>query len=183
MTIDNELEEAAYEMETSLFDEDSHPDLLREAANHIRAQAARIAALTKDAERLKCFNQIWRWKALKDGEIIYQYGEHVPALFQKTAELLPTHPPAPDHTDLLKMIAHRARSFPNFPLGHHITEVFAAIGEEPPEPAPAPAPELKPLSLDEIHQRYKNLRGNEPPHYIDIYRDAEAALGILRGGL
>lgn len=36
MTIDNELEEAAYEMETSLFDEDSHPDLLREAANHIR---------------------------------------------------------------------------------------------------------------------------------------------------
>ena len=95
MTIDNELEEAAYEMETSLFDEDSHPDLLREAANHIRAQAARIAALTKDAERLKCFNQIWRWKALKDGEIIYQYGEHVPALFQKTAELLPAHPPAP----------------------------------------------------------------------------------------
>ena len=58
-------------------------------------QEARIAALTKDAERLKCFNQIWRWKALKDGEIIYQYGEHVPALFQKTAELLPTHPPAP----------------------------------------------------------------------------------------
>ena len=144
---------------------------------------ARIAELTKDAERLKCFNQIWRWKALKDGEIIYQYGEHVPALFQKTAELLPTHPPAPDYTDLLKMIAHRARSFPNFPLGHHITEVFAAIGEEPPEPAPAPAPELKPLSLDEIHQRYKNLRGNEPPHYIDIYRDAETALGILRGGL
>ena len=50
MTIDNELEEAAYEMETSLFDEDSHPDLLREAANHIRTQEARIAALTKDAE-------------------------------------------------------------------------------------------------------------------------------------
>ena len=95
MTIDNELEEAAYEMETSLFDEDSHPDLLREAANHIRTQEARIAALSKDAERLKFFNQVWRWKALKDGEIIYQYGEHVPSLFQKTAELLPTHPPAP----------------------------------------------------------------------------------------
>mgnify|MGYP001373369668 CR=1 FL=1 len=158
-------------------------EAVQDMNTHLRAQEARIAALTKDAERLKCFNQIWRWKALKDGEIIYQYGEHVPALFQKTAELLPTHQPAPDYTDLLKMIAHRARSFPNFPLGHHITEVFAAIGEEPPEPAPAPAPELKPLSLDEIHQRYKNLRGNEPPHYIDIYRDAEAALGILRGGL
>ena len=95
MTIDNELEEAAYEMETSLFDEDSHPDLLREAANHIRTQEARIAALSQDAERLKFFNQVWRWKALKDGEIIYQYGEHVPSLFQKTAELLPTHQPAP----------------------------------------------------------------------------------------
>lgn len=95
MTIDNELEEAAYEMETSLFDEDSHPDLLREAANHIRTQEARIAALSKDAERLKFFNQVWRWKALKDGEIIYQYGEHVPSLFQKIAELLPTHQPAP----------------------------------------------------------------------------------------
>lgn len=57
--------------------------------------AEMLSELTKDAERLKCFNQIWRWKALKDGEIIYQYGEHVPALFQKTAELLPTHPPAP----------------------------------------------------------------------------------------
>ncbi len=55
----------------------------------------RIAALSKDAERLKFFNQVWRWKALKDGEIIYQYGEHVPSLFQKTAELLPTHQPAP----------------------------------------------------------------------------------------
>ena len=50
MTIDNELEEAAYEMETSLFDEDSHPDLLREAANHIRAQEARIAELTENLE-------------------------------------------------------------------------------------------------------------------------------------
>ena len=59
------------------------------------AQEARIAALSKDAERLKFFNQAWRWKALKDGEIIYQYGEHVPSLFQKTAELLPTHQPAP----------------------------------------------------------------------------------------
>ena len=66
-----------------------------EQKSTIRELEARIAALTKDAERLKCFNQIWRWKALKDGEIIYQYGEHVPSLFQKTAELLPTHQPAP----------------------------------------------------------------------------------------
>ena len=131
MTIDNELEEAAYEMETSLFDEDSHPDLLREAANHIRAQAARIAALTKDAEPVATVldwvnGSNWR-------NYTIDWHSHVP----KGAKLY-THPPAP---------------------------------------------ELKPLSLDEIHQRYKNLRGNEPPHYIDIYRDAEAALGILRGGL
>lgn len=69
--------------------------LFADAAQEIRAQEARIAALSKDAERLKFFNQAWRWKALKDGEIIYQYGEHVPSLFQKTAELLPTHQPAP----------------------------------------------------------------------------------------
>ena len=66
-----------------------------EQKSTIRELEARIAALSKDAERLKFFNQVWRWKALKDGEIIYQYGEHVPSLFQKTAELLPTHQPAP----------------------------------------------------------------------------------------
>ena len=65
------------------------------SATRIKELEARIAALSKDAERLKFFNQVWRWKALKDGEIIYQYGEHVPSLFQKTAELLPTHQPAP----------------------------------------------------------------------------------------
>jgi hypothetical protein len=43
-------------------------------------------------EEFKFFNQMWQWKALKDGEIIYQYGEHVPALFQKSAKLLPTSP-------------------------------------------------------------------------------------------
>jgi hypothetical protein len=41
-------------------------------------------------EEFKVFNQMWQWKAFKDGEIIYQYGEHVPALFQKSAKLLPT---------------------------------------------------------------------------------------------
>jgi len=129
MTIDNELEEAAYEMETSLFDEDSHPDLLREAANHIRTQEARIAALSKDAERLKFFNQVWRWKALKDGEIIYQYGEHVPSLFQKTAELLPTHQPAPkaiaaeDVTDEMARSLYDDLSLPDWP---NAKSIFAA---------------------------------------------------------
>jgi hypothetical protein len=138
MTIDNELEEAAYEMETSLFDEDSHPDLLREAANHIRAQAARIAALTKDAEPVA-----WRVEELQ-------------AQNQWFTE---------DESDLGTVDCQSANIVVT-PLYTH-----------------PPAPELKPLSLDEIHQRYKNLRVNEPPHYIDIYRDAEAALGILRGGL
>lgn len=71
-----------------------------EQKSTIRELEARIAALSKDAERLKFFNQVWRWKALKDGEIIYQYGEHVPSLFQKTAELLPTHPPAHKAIDI-----------------------------------------------------------------------------------
>lgn len=39
--------------------------------------------------------------------------------------------------DLLRMLAHRARCFPNYPMGYHMPEVFAAIGEQPPEPAPA----------------------------------------------
>lgn len=159
----------------------------------IRAQEARIAALTKDAEPY-AYVRKWHFDGEKPAKVKNENNRWAwPTKFKFVALSFPkcqpddvplyTRPPAPDHTDLLKMIAHRARSFPNFPLGHHITEVFAAIGEEPPEPAPAPAPELKPLSLDEIHQRYKNLRVNEPPHYIDIYRDAEAALGILRGGL
>lgn len=144
MTIDNELEEAAYEMETSLFDEDSHPDLLREAANHIRAQEARIAALTKDAEPIneslaediECIDTRYRGDPNYEHDAYYM--RNAAANLVRSGYKLYTHPPAP---------------------------------------------ELKPLSLDEIHQRYKNLRGNEPPHYIDIYRDAEAALGILRGGL
>lgn len=95
----------------------------------IRAQEARIAALTKDAEPVATVEGLINF----DGRFALSYGAKV-----KVGDKLYTHPPAP---------------------------------------------ELKPLSLDEIHQRYKNLRGNEPPHYIDIYRDAEAALGILRGGL
>ena len=95
----------------------------------IRAQEARIAALTKDAEPVAIVEGLINF----DGRFALSYGAKV-----KVGDKLYTHPPAP---------------------------------------------ELKPLSLDEIHQRYKNLRVNEPPHYIDIYRDAEAALGILRGGL
>ncbi len=36
--------------------------------------------------------------------------------------------------EMLRMIATRARNFPNYPLGYHIPEVFAAVGEQPPEP-------------------------------------------------
>jgi hypothetical protein len=45
-------------------------------------------------EEFKFPNQMWQWKALKDGAVIYQYGEHVPALFKKSAKLLPTSPAA-----------------------------------------------------------------------------------------
>ncbi|MGC4396030.1 hypothetical protein [Hydrogenophaga sp. T2] len=57
------------------------------------------------------------------------------------AAMLAAAPEAPaqaDHTDLLRMIAHRAKCFPGYPLGYHIPEVFAAIGEEPPQPAAQP---------------------------------------------
>lgn len=39
------------------------------------------------------------------------------------------------HAALLRMLCQRARSFPNFPMGYHMPEVFRAVGEEPPEPA------------------------------------------------
>lgn len=101
MTTDEQLARGWFKEGVETFLKDKHaatfntPDYYY-ASGYLRAkQEARIAALSKDAERLKFFNQVWRWKALKDGEIIYQYGEHVPSLFQKTAELLPTHPPAP----------------------------------------------------------------------------------------
>ena len=99
--------------------------------DYLIAQEARIIDLLKDAEPVAVVNA-----AFTDGEFDKQKLVAVLVNTVKLGDLLYTHPPAPDHTDLLKMIAHRARSFPNFPLGHHITEVFAAIGEEPPEPAP-----------------------------------------------
>jgi len=33
-----------------------------------------------------------------------------------------------DHTQLLEMLAYRAECFPNYPIGGHIPEVFAALG-------------------------------------------------------
>ena len=47
----------------------------------------------------------------------------------------------PGQDRLLKMIAHRARTFPNYPLGYHIPEIFAAVGEVPPEPKAEPEQE------------------------------------------
>ena len=101
MTIDNELEEAAYEMETSLFDEDSHPDLLREAANHIRAQEARIAALTKDAEPIneslaediECIDTRYRGDPNYEHDAYYM--RNAAANLVRSGYKLYTHPPAP----------------------------------------------------------------------------------------
>ena len=106
----------------------------------------RIAALTKDAEPY-AYVRKWHFDGEKPAKVKNENNRWAwPTKFKFVSLSFPkcqpddvplyTHPPAPDYTDLLKMIAHRARSFPNFPLGHHITEVFAAIGEEPPEPAP-----------------------------------------------
>lgn len=46
---------------------------------------------------------------------------------------------AAEQPPLLRMLATRARSFPGYPLGYHIPEVFAALGEEPPQPDQSPA--------------------------------------------
>lgn len=57
--------------------------------------------------------------------------ERIERLILESNQQNPRHPA---HFYLLKMIAQRARHFPNFPLGYHIPEVFSAIGEEPPTP-------------------------------------------------
>lgn len=111
------------------------------------AQEARIAELTKDAEPI-CY--LASWGTEPSFGVDADWGFEVVKEGDKDAFPVYTHPPAPDYTDLLKMIAHRARSFPNFPLGHHITEVFAAIGEEPPEPAPAPKAITADMVTDEM---------------------------------
>ena len=65
-----------------------------------------------------------------------------------------------DHTQLLEMLAYRAECFPNYPIGGHIPEVFAALGR------PIPIGDLlaqPPLSLQ------------EPDAYQSGYHDGKKA--------
>lgn len=64
----------------------------------------------------------------------------------------PQEPKHRDHTALLQMLAKRARSFPTFPLGYHIPEVFTAVGETPPDPGQSEGLEREPAArVAEIH--------------------------------
>ena len=57
----------------------------------------------------------------------------------------------PDHSKLLKMIAHRARCFPSYPMGYHLPEVFAAVGEAPPEHT-VPVPQGQAVSDEQLRE-------------------------------
>lgn len=63
---------------------------------------------------------------------------HLAGLQKTTIALVEAALAEPEQDPLLKMLAHRARTFPNYPLGYHIPEVFAAIGEAPPDPEQEP---------------------------------------------
>lgn len=56
--------------------------------------------------------------------------------------------------DLLRMLAHRARCFPNFPLGYHIPELFAVLGEQPPAAPCAAEGALTDEQIDALWGRY-----------------------------
>lgn len=56
------------------------------------------------------------------------------------------------HTALLQMLATRARNFPSYPIGQHIPEVFATLGETPPEPGAGSVP----MTSDEIEDGFCN---------------------------
>lgn len=134
-------------------------EAVQDMNTHLRAQEARIAALTKDAEPATTCPRIELVVAIHS---LASDFENMSYSFGADTE---------DRKRAQGSIKHAMA------VANKHNQNGAGCITHP------PAPELKPLSLDEIHQRYKNLRVNEPPHYIDIYRDAEAALGILRGGL
>lgn len=105
----------------------------------------------------------------------------------------PQHPsvaapqPAPvDHTPLLRMLAQRARSFPNFPIGAHIPEVFSALGEDRPDwQAPQPAPARVPLPPYRVSEILIAAGYSEPSacaDFINGLRHGEAAHGIAAQG-
>lgn len=83
-----------------------------------------------------------------------------------------------DHSALLRMLAHRARCFPSYPLGYHIPEVFAAIGEEPPWPSDASAAGLAQQAGErerfEAWAKTKNISLERWVVNEEMYEDPEA---------
>lgn len=118
----------------------AHPEYPEEGAVFVKAVAAPEAPAQAELTGCSC-----RWD--KDNNRVQTCARHQGwldvvhewAARAKDAEwklTLALEAPAqgkPDHTGLLRMIAHRARCFPSYPLGYHIPEVFSAIGEAPPQ--------------------------------------------------
>ena len=74
-----------------------------------------------------------------------------PQLLAAPAAQQAAHPAPAEGDALLRMLANRARTFPNYPLGYHIPEVFAALGEEPPKPNVQPKGTDKPFGWLDVH--------------------------------
>lgn len=88
-----------------------------------------------------------------------------------------------DHTALLRILARRARCFPTFPLGYHIPEVFAAIGEKPPALDPTCKESLKVAPA--VPQGWKLVPVEPTPEMkaaginIEVYSEVSDSIGAL----
>lgn len=106
-------------------------------------EALRIAldVLEKIACRTQTENLLW-WQieAREAITAIKQAQEPVPLkVTDMGSYALPAPKQAEAHAELLRMLATRARNFPSYPMGYHLPEVFAAVGEQPPTPPEAKA--------------------------------------------
>lgn len=89
---------------------------------------------------------------------------------------------------LLRMLANRARTFPNYPLGYHIPEVFAALGEEPPKPDVQPKYTAEAVAhwqlerMRHIANEWADMATNGP-QYLRNVRDGICTIDEALAGL
>lgn len=108
--------------------------MLRALADELERLRAQVAHLVDDLTEEVAGEEEATYYRLRDGKDVL-FSNMVGAC----ARLLAAPAQQADHTELLRVLANRARCFPGFPMGYHLPEVFAALGETPPQPDEAPS--------------------------------------------